>query len=325
MQFAIAIRRILAAVAATSLALSSVPAAAQGSGPIRMIVPNAAGSSADALARVLGTPLSKSLGRTIVIENLPGAGGVPATGQLVRARKDGSTLAIVSNNHVVNPSLYKRMPFDSLKDVTPIMVVAGSPFVLMAHPSLNVSNLQELIALAKSKPGQLTIGSSGNGTILHLAAEELQHQAGIKLKHIPYKGTGQMTTDLLGGQIQLGFFGVTNVAQFAKAGKLRALGVSTAAVSPLLPDTLPLSQQGLPDYHMQGWIALIGPAGLPPATVERLSTEVGKILATSQVRESLAAQGFTPVASSPSETGAQFRSEKEKYAKLVKQSGMTID
>lgn len=325
MKFASHTRRILAAVAAASITSALMPAAAQGSGPVRMIVPNAAGSSADAIARVLSTPLSKGLGRTVVVENMPGAGGVPATSQLVRAAKDGSTLAIVSNNHVVNPSLYKRMPFDSLKDVTPIMVVAGSPFVLMAHPSLKVSNLQELIALAKANPGKLTIGSSGNGTILHLAAEELQHQAGIELKHIPYKGTGQMTTDLLGGQIQLGFFGVTGVAQFAKAGKLRALGVSTPTSSPLLPEVLPLSQQGLPDYHMQGWIALIGPAGMPQATVAQLSGEVSKVLASPEVKESLAVQGFTAVGSSPTETGAQFRSDKEKYAKLVKQSGMKID
>ena len=174
MNYAFRSARIAAVVLSCTL---SLPALADSGKPIRVIVPNAPGSSVDALTRIISVPLSKGLGRTMVVENLPGAGGVPATGQLVRAPKDGSTLGMVSNNHVVNPSLYKSMPFDSIKDITTIGVVGGSPFVLVAHPSLGVSNLKELVALAKSKPGQITIGSSGNGTILHLAAEELQHAA----------------------------------------------------------------------------------------------------------------------------------------------------
>jgi len=322
MKFAFTSRRIVLTLISAALVL---PGMAQAEKPVRMIVPNAAGSSADALARTVSTPLSKALGRTVVIENLPGAGGMPATSQLVRGPKDGSTLAIVSNNHVVNPSLYKKMPFDSIKDITTITVIGGSPFVLVAHPSLGVSNLAELIALSKSKPGQITIGSSGNGTILHLAAEELQHQAGIALKHIPYKGTGQMTTDLMGGQIQLGFFGVTGIAQQVKAGKLRAIGVSTPVVSPLLPEVLPLSQQGVPNYNMQGWIALIGPAGMQPGVVNRLSSEMGKVLASKEVIDMMSAQGFTAIGSSPAETEAQFRADMAKYGALVKQSGMSID
>jgi len=322
MKSAFTSRRIVLTLVSAAFAW---PVMAQAEKPVRMIVPNAPGSSADALARTVSTPLSRALGRTVVIENLPGAGGMPATSQLVRAPKDGSTLAIVSNNHVVNPSLYKKMPFDSIKDITTITVIGGSPFVLVAHPSLGVSNLAELIALAKSKPGQITIGSSGNGTILHLAAEELQHQAGIQLKHIPYKGTGQMTTDLLGGQIQLGFFGVTGISQQVKAGKLRALGVSTPVVSPLLPDVLPLSQQGVPNYHMQGWIALIGPAGMQPALVNQLSSEMRKVLASREVIDMMSAQGFTAIGSSPADTAAQFRTDMAKYGALVKQSGMSID
>lgn len=318
-------RRAVAALLAMSVALPGAPALAQDDTPVRMIVPNAPGSSVDALARIVSVPLSKGLARPVVIENLPGAGGVPATGQLVRSPKDGSTLAMVSNNHVVNPSLYKAMPFDSIKDITTISVVAGSPFVLVAHPSLGVSNLQELVALAKSKPGQLTVGSSGNGTILHLAAEELQYQAGVQFKHIPYKGTGQMTTDLLGGQIQLAFIGVTGAAQHVKAGKLRAIGVSTITPSALLPDVLPLAQQGVPNYNMQGWIALIGPAGMPAATVSKLAKEVSELLATPEMKTALANQGFTAIGNGPTFATALFRADMAKYAKLVKQSGMTID
>ncbi|RJF92035.1 Bug family tripartite tricarboxylate transporter substrate binding protein [Noviherbaspirillum saxi] len=318
-------RRAVLAIVALALATPFLPAAAQTDKPVRMIVPNAPGSSVDALARTVGNPLSKAIGSPIVIENLPGAGGVPGTGQLVRAPKDGTALGMVSNNHVVNPSLYKSMPFDSIKDITPITIVAGSPFVLVAHPSVPAKDLKELIALAKAKPDDLTYGSSGNGTILHLAAEALQHEAGIKLKHIPYKGTGQMTTDLLGGQIQLGFLGVTGAAQHIKSGKLKAIGVSTTTPSSILPNVLPLSQQGVPNYSMQGWIALIGPAGMPPATVSKLYSDTKALLATKEVQDSLAAQGFSAVGSTPDVTAGLFQSEMVKYATLVKQSGMAID
>jgi tripartite-type tricarboxylate transporter receptor subunit TctC len=322
MNYASRATRIAATILSCTLAL---PALADSGKPIRLIVPNAPGSSVDALSRIVSVPLSKGLGHPIVVENLPGAGGVPATGQLVRSAKDGLTLAMVSNNHVVNPSLYKAMPFDSIKDITTISVIGGSPFVLVAHPSLGVSNLKELVALAKAKPGEITIGSSGNGTILHLAAEELQHQAGVSFRHIPYKGTGQMTTDLLGGQIQLAFVGVSGAAQHVKAGKLRAIGVSTTTPSSIMPNVAPFAQQGLPNYNMQGWIALIGPAGLAPATVSKISGEVSKALATKELQDALASQGFTPIGSSPAEAAALFQADMVKYAKLVKQSGMTID
>jgi tripartite-type tricarboxylate transporter receptor subunit TctC len=314
--------RIVATVLSCTLTL---PALAESGKPIRVIVPNAPGSSVDALTRIISVPLSQSLGRTMVIENLPGAGGVPATAQIARAPKDGSTLGMVSNNHVVNPSLYKKMPFDSIKDITTIGVVGGSSFVLVAHPSLGVSNLKELIALAKTKPGDITIGSSGNGTILHLAAEELQHQAGVSFRHIPYKGTGQMTSDLLGGTIQLAFVGVTGAVQHVKNGKLRAIGVSTATPSIAMPDVAPLAQQGLPNYDMQGWIALIGPAGMQAAVVSRLSNELKKTLATRTVQDALTAQGFSPIGSTPAEAASLFQTDLVKYGKLVKQSGMSID
>lgn len=318
-------RRAAFAMLAVSISLPSAMALAQNNKPLRMIVPNAPGSSVDALARIFSVPLSKSLERTIVIENLPGAGGVPATAQLVRAPKDGSTLAMISNNHVVNPSLYKSIPFDSIKDITIVAVVAGSPFILVAHPSLGVSNLKELVALAKARPGQITVGSSGNGTILHLVAEGLQHEAGISLKHIPYKGTGQMTTDLLGGQIQLAFVGVTGAVQHVKGGKLRALGVSTATPSFLMPEVAPFAKQGLPNFNMHGWIALVGPAGLPPTMTSKLSANVTAILATKEMKDALTAQGFTAIGSTPAESVATFQSDMVKYDKLVKQSGMTID
>lgn len=297
-----------------------------GSNPIKIIVPNAPGSSVDALTRVLGNPLGKAMGHPVVIENLPGAGGVPGTAQIVKSPKDGMTLGMVSNNHVVNPSLYKSMPFDSIKDVTPIAIIAGSPFVLVANPSVPAKNVKELIALAKAKPGELNYGSSGNGTILHLAGEAFKSEAGgIDIRHIPYKGTGQLTTDLLGGQVQLAFLGVTGVAQHIKSGKLRAIGVSTKERSSILPDVPTLAEQGLPHYNLEGWIALIGPAGLPQPIVTKLSTEAKAVLESKEVQDALAAQGMKAIGSTPEAASKLFQSEKDKYAKLVKESGAKLD
>jgi tripartite-type tricarboxylate transporter receptor subunit TctC len=325
-------RRSAAVLVAFALAMPLAGALAQATvetpsdKPIKMIVPNAPGSSVDAVARVIGSPLGKAIGHPIIVENQPGAGGVPATNQIVRAPKDGLTIGMVSNNHVVNPSIYKSMPFDSIKDITPISVVAGSPIVLVAHPSVAAKDMKELIALAKAKPGELYYGSSGNGTILHLAAEAFKADAGrIDIKHVPYKGTGQLTSDLLGGQVQLAFLGVTGVAQHIKAGKLRAIGVTTKERSSILPDVPTLAEQGLSNYNYEGWIALIGPGGLPAAVTNKLSTQVKAALATKEVQEAMAAQGMKPIGSTPEAALQLFQSDLAKYAKVVKESGARID
>ena len=319
-------RLALSASLAALLALTGVHASAQSDRPLRIVVPNAAGSSVDSLARSIGTPLSKAIGQPVIIENLPGAGGITGTVQLVRAAKDGSTIGMVSNNHAVNPSIYKSLPYDTLKDITPISVIGTSPFVLVVHPSVAAKDVKELVALAKAKPGTLNYGSSGNGTILHLAAEAFKSEAGgLDIKHIPYKGTGQLTTDLLGGQIQMAVLGVTGVAAHIKAGRLRAIGVSTKARSPLLPDVPTIAEQGLPRYDMEGWIAMIAPAGVSDAVVSRLYAEAQAVLNNKEVRESLAAQGMTPVGMSPDATARLFKAEVERYARIVKESGATVE
>jgi tripartite-type tricarboxylate transporter receptor subunit TctC len=320
-------RRSAVALVALSLALPFTSSLAQmpGEKSIKMIVPNAPGSSVDALARTIGNPLAKALGHPIIIDNQAGAGGVPGTAQLVRAAKDGMSIGMVSNNHVVNPSIYKSMPFDSIKDITPVTVVAGSPFVLVAHPSVPAKDIKELIAYTKAHPAELYYGSSGNGTILHLAGEALKSEAGIDIKHVPYRGTGQLTTDLLGGQVQLAFLGVTGAAQHIKAGKLRAIGVSTNSRSAILPEVPTIAEQGLPNYNLEGWIALIAPAGLPKPVLTRLYTETKSLLGTKEVQDALAAQGMTAIGSTPEAAAQFFQSELTKYAKLVKQSGATAD
>ena len=319
-------RSLNAAVCAMIFICPAMQAVAESDRPVRMIVPNAAGSSVDSLARSIGIPLSKALGQPVIIENLPGAGGITGTTQLLRAPKDGSVLAMVSNNHVVNPSIYKSLPYDTLKDFTPISVIGGSPFVIVVHPSVPAKDVREFAALAKAKPGQLNYGSSGNGTILHLAAEAFKSDAGgLDIKHIPYKGTGQLTTDLLGGQIQMAVLGVTGVAAHIKAGRLRAIGVTTKTRSALMPDVPTVAEQGLPKYDMEGWIAMIAPAGLPTATVGKLYADTQGILKGKEFQESLAAQGMTPIGMTPEASAQYFRTELDRYARIVKESGATVE
>jgi tripartite-type tricarboxylate transporter receptor subunit TctC len=312
-------------IAAATLA-AALPAFAQSSGqPIRVILPVGAGSGVDAITRAMSPAVSQALGQPLVIENQPGAGGITGTAALAKAAPDGRTFGMVSNNHVVFPSVNANVPFDPIADFTPVMVVGALSFVLLAHPSVPAKDVRELVALAKAKPGSLNYGSSGNGTILHLAGEMLLSEAGIDIKHIPYKSAGQLIADLIGGQIQLGFFAVSVAASHVKSGALKALGVSTAARSPLLPEVPTIAEQGYPNYALEGWFAVLGPAKLPPTEVARLNAAFKTALATPEVQGYLAKQGYTVYATTPEAAGAFFRSELAKHAKLVKQAGVKID
>nr|WP_194724201.1 tripartite tricarboxylate transporter substrate binding protein [Noviherbaspirillum malthae] len=292
---------------------------------VRLIVPLTAGSTVDAIARVMANQYAKSMGHPVVVENLVGAGGLTGTAQLVRAPKDGMTIGMVSSNHVINPSIYKSVPFDAIKDITPISVIGTVPLVLVTHPSVPAKDLKELIALAKEKPGELNYGSAGNGSSLHLAGELFKSEAGVDLRHIPYRGTGPLTNDLLGGQVQMGFVSVTAVAPHIKAGKLRAIAVSTSKRSTVLPDVPTVAEQGLPNYSFDAWIALIGPAGLPAATVNKLYGDTKTALGTKEVQDSLAAQGIMVIGSAPESAAQFFKTELEKHTRLVKQSGARLE
>lgn len=314
-------------LAALMLALccTTLPAAASGK-PVRLIVPLSPGSTVDAVARVMSAELGKAMGHPIVVENFAGAGGVPGTGQIVRAPKDGSVLGMISSNHVINPSIYKKIPFDAIKDITPITILGSVPLVLVVHPSLPVKDVRQLIALAKAKPDSLNIGSAGNGSTLHLAAELLAKEAGgLRFRHIPYKGTGPMTIDLLGNQIQAAFVSVTVAAPLVKKGQLRALGVSTATRSTHMPDVPALAEQGLPDYQFDTWIALVGPAGFTHEQVDKLYKETRQALDAREVRAALDAQGIIVIGNSPEQAAQFFQSELVKHATLVKQSGASLD
>lgn len=323
-------RRTALAMVLASLASGALPALAQTRAAghdkaLRVILPLSAGSGADGAIRAISTPISKALGQPLVIENLPGAGGITGTAQIVRAPKDGDTIGIVSNNHVVNPSLYKNIPFDSIKDIAPITIIGTTPFVLVANPKVPARTVQELIAHAKAHPGTLNYGSSGNGTILHLGAAMFVEQAQIDVPHIPYKGMGQLMNDLLSGQVQLGVVAVAPAMAHIKAGSLRAIGITSAKRSASLPDVPTIAEQGLPQYELDGWIAAIAPAGVPKAEMDRLYQGFVQGIASPEAREALIAQGYE-IQLTPPEVAARFMaSEKQRMQAAVKAAQVKMD
>jgi tripartite-type tricarboxylate transporter receptor subunit TctC len=317
-------RRSAVLVLATALALSGLRAQAQT--PLRVILPVSAGSGVDTIMRAASPALSKALGQPVVIENLPGAGGIPGTAALVKAPADGNTIGVVSNNHVVNPSVYRKIPFDALNDITPISVVGATPFVLVVNPAkVPAKDAKELVAFLKAKPGAYNYASSGNGTIIHLAGAMFIEAAGVEVRHIPYKGTGQMITDLIGGQVEMGVVAVPAAQGHLKSGALRAIGVTGATRVPSLPDVPTIAEQGFPTVDVAGWFAVIGPAKLPEAQVRRIHTAVTSAFAAPEVREAMARQENIINPTSPDDAAQFFRTETERYATLVRKAGITVD
>jgi tripartite-type tricarboxylate transporter receptor subunit TctC len=309
----------LGVAAATAAAPSAF---AQFDKPIRFILPVAPGSGVDTITRASSAALSKSLGHTIVIDNQPGAGGVIGTNTMVKSAPDGLTLSIVSNNHVIYPSVLKNVPFDPINDITPIAVIGSTPLVLVVNPKVPAHNSKELIALIKSKPDGINYASSGNGTILHLAAEMFLDEAGVKAKHIPYKGVGPMLTDLMGGQVDFGVLALPSIQGQLKQGMLRAIGTSSPQRLAAAPDIPTFAEQGLPKYIVDGWFAVVGPKGLPAAEVKRVHDAFVTAFATPEVKDAMVKQGNTIAISTPEAAQAFFRSEFAKYASLVKKAGL---
>ena len=310
---------VLAALAALP------PAAAQmGERPVKFILPVATASGVDTITRAAQPALAKALAAPIVVENQPGAGGIVGTSALVKAAPDGYTLSIVSNNHVIYPSVYKSLPFDPIADITPIAIIGSTPVVLVVNAKVPAKNAQELIALLKANPGKYNYGSSGNGTILHLAAAMFFDEAGVEATHVPYKGVGPMLTDLIGGQVEIGALSLPSIQQHLKSGALRAIGVGAAQRVPAAPDIPTMVEQGLPNYLVEGWFAVIGPAKLAPADVKRVHDAFAVAFAAPEVREAMAKQGNTINVSTTEYAKEFFRSELAKYAKLVKKTGIEL-
>jgi tripartite-type tricarboxylate transporter receptor subunit TctC len=313
-------RSLLAACAGLAL-----PAFAQGDKPVRLILPISAGSGVDVIARASSVAIGKALGQPLVVENLPGAGGITGASAVAKAAPDGLTLGLFSNNHVINPAVYKKMPFDAVADFTPISIIGATPLVLVAGKAVPAANVKELIALVKARPDDFNYASSGNGTIIHLAGEMFVEQAGLKVRHIPYKGTGPMVNDLLGGQVQFGVVALPAIHAHIKSGAVKAIGLCGATRSPAAPEIATIAEQGLPDYDVEGWFAVVGPAKLPAAEVRRVHDAFVKGFASPEVAEAMAKQGNVVKPTSPEDAAKFFRSEAARYAALAKKAGVSLD
>lgn len=322
----------LAGPAALLLALmaQATPSSAQGTGPypnrpIRMVVASAPGGILDTIGRIVATGIGPNLGQVVVVENRAGAGGIPGTEVVARAAPDGYTIVSVSTSHSINPSLYPKMPYDTLRDLVMISHTVNLKNVLVAHPSVPVNSVKELIALAKSKPGTLTFASAGNGQSNHLSGEIFKSMAGIDMVHVPYKGSAPGMTDTIAGNISVMFVDILSALPQIKAGRLKALGVTGSVRSPALPDVPTIQESGLPDFNGNTWLGMVAPAGTPREIVMRLSTETSKVLNAPDMRERLLAQGVEPVGSTPEQATAHLEAEMKRYAAAVKASGAKVD
>jgi tripartite-type tricarboxylate transporter receptor subunit TctC len=294
--------------------------------PIRLVVPFPAGGSLDVVARAIGQKLTEAWGQPVVIDNRPGAGGNIGADLVAKAAPDGYTiLEGALSTHAVNVSLYSKMPYDPVRDFVPITLVAVTPNVLVLNPSVPANSVKELIAYAKANPGKLSFGSGSNGSAGHLAGELFNSEAGIDMVHVPYKGAAPAMQDLLSGQIQLMFDNLANSMQQVRAGKLKALAVTTAHRSTLVPDLPTLSEAGLPGFDISTWWGFMAPAGTPKEIVAKWNAEVARILASPEMKAFFAQQGAEPSPTSPEAFGAMIKSEITKYAKIVKDSGAKVD
>lgn len=294
---------------------------------LRVILPVGAGSGVDTIVRATQGALSRALGGApVVIENLPGAGGISGTQAIVKAAPDGQTIGIVSNNHAVNPSVFRKMPYDGIADLTPVSVVGGSHFVLVVNPAkVPAKNARELQAYLKAKPGQYNYASSGNGTIIHLAGEMFNDAAGVDVRHIPYKGMGPMLADLIGGQVEYGVAALQAVQGHLKSGALRAIGVMGRERAPSLPELPTLAEQGFPEVDVAGWFAVVAPARLPAPQLKRLHDAVVAAFADPEVKAAMLKQDNFIAPTTPEAALQFFKSEQERYARLVKKADIKLD
>ncbi len=322
--------RHLPALMALTAALAVVPQMARAQAgypakPIQFIVPYAAGGNGDIVSRMVGQRLSAILGQPLLIENRPGAGGNIGAQAAARAAPDGYTLVLTSGTHAINMTLYAKPGFDVVRDFAPVAMLTAAPFVLIVHPSVQAKTLKELIALAKANPGKLNYGSAGSGAGAHITTELLKSMAGIDMLHVPYKGTPQATTDLVAGQLQVMFNAPSTSMPLIQAGKVRALGISSIKPSPLAPGLPTVSDSGLPGFDSTVWQGILVPARTQAAIVTRLNREVNSLLNNAEFRDMLLKQGVDPEPMSPEEFGAYIRTEVEKWGKIVKASGATVD
>jgi tripartite-type tricarboxylate transporter receptor subunit TctC len=313
-----------------ALLMQASPSSAQTTGPypnrpIKMMVVSAAGGILDTIGRIVATGIGPNLGQVVVVENRAGAGGIPGTEVVARAAPDGYTIGSVATSHSINPSLYPKMPYDTLRDLVMVSHTVNLKNVLVAHPSVPANSVKELIALAKSRPGTLTFASAGNGQSNHLSGEIFKSMAGIDMIHVPYKGSAPGLTDTVAGSTSIMFVDILSALPHIKSGRLKALGVTGTVRSPALPDVPTIQESGLPDFNGNTWLGMVAPAGTPREIVMRLSAETSKVLNAPDMRERLLAQGVEPVGSTPEQATAHLEAEMKRYAAAVKASGAKVD
>lgn len=322
----------IAALSAFALAAAGAHAQAYPTKPIKLVVPFAAAGTTDILARAVGAELTKSLGQPVIIDNRPGAGGNIGADFVAKSTADGYTLLMGTvGTHGINQSLYSKMPYDTVKDFAPVTLVAAVPNVLVLNAEFaeknKITDVKSLIAYAKANPGRLNMASSGNGTSIHLAGELFKTMTKTHMVHIPYRGSGPAVTDLVGGQAHLMFDNLPSSMSFIKAGKLRALGVTSSKPSPALPDVPTIASTGgeLANYEASSWFGVLAPAGTPKDIVDKLQKEIAKALSSPDVKEKLVAQGAEPVGNTPEQFAKHIEAETKKWAAVVKASGAKVD
>jgi len=316
---------LLALLAAAAMSSGSAMAQAWPSKPISLIVPFPAGGTTDVLARAVGQELSKSLGQPVLVESKPGAGATVGADFVAKAKPDGYTLLMGAVHHTIASSVYKKLPYDFQKDLLPITTVALVPNLLVVNPAMPVKNVSELLALAKASPGKFTYGSAGNGTAHHLIGAQFEAMGGVQLLHVPYKGSGPLVTDLLGGQISMSFDTITPVLPHIKAGKLKALAITTNKRSPVLPDVPTLEESGLKGFNIGTWFGVMAPVGTPREVITRLNTELVKIVRSPDFKKRMDDIGAEPVGDTPEQMGQQIKDDTERFSKLVKDAKVSIE
>jgi tripartite-type tricarboxylate transporter receptor subunit TctC len=312
---------------AAALALTALATGAQDypSRPIRVIVPFSPGGAVDGPMRVIAQELSKRLGQQMIIENKPGAGSTIGSELAARAPPDGYTLLLASQTNAISATLYPKLSYDPVEDFAPISLIGREPGVLVVHPALPVKTFQEFVAYVKERPGQVDYASSGNGSGQHLFVALLASLTGMKMNHVPYRGSGQATADLLGGQVPVSIPGTAGMVGHINAGKLRPLAVTGAKRSPQLPDVPTVMESGVAGYEAYVWMGLLAPKGTPASVIGKIHRELLQVLATNEVKTYMASAGIEIVGSTPAEFGAYFRAERDLWARIVRETGAKVD
>lgn len=314
------VRYLYAALVAVALAPGVAAAQSYPTKPVRFIVPFTPGGNTDVQGRLIAQRLSAMWGQQVVVDNRPGAGGTLGVETAARSQPDGYTLVLASfGNILAGPALYKKLPYDPLKDLAPVVLVSTPPGLLIAHPGLPAKNVKELIAYARSNPGRLNYGSAGNGTWNHLFAELFKSSAGIEMTHVPYRGAAPAVTDVVGGQIQLGMAPFPPTLQHIRSGRLRALAVTSAKRSPILPEVPTVSESGLPGYEAVGWFGVLAPAGTPKPIVEKTNRDINRVFDEPKVKAAFAADGTEPAGGTPEALAKSMRVGIAKWGKLVRE------